>query len=56
MPERLSDKLAEFLKQAQGRTVSLTYLRQELKIDPNSPAWDGIREQMRNFAKKKIVT
>ena len=56
MPEkRLSDKLREFLLQAQGKEVDLDYLRKELQIDPNSPAWNGIRQQMVNLTAEKIV-
>ena len=55
MAERLSDKLREFLSTCEGREVSLRYLREELKIDPNSPAWNGLREYLRQFANKKIV-
>lgn len=55
MPERLSDKLREFLKMAQGRNVTLQYLRSELKIDPTDKAWDSIKVLMHNLAKEKIV-
>lgn len=55
MPERLSDKLRDFLKMAQGRDVSLSYLRSELKIDPTSPSWDTLKVLMHNLAKEKIV-
>ena len=34
MPDRLSDKLKEFLATCEGKDVSLTYLRNELRIDP----------------------
>jgi len=52
---RLSDQLREFLASCQGREVSLDYLRAELKVDPNSPAWDGLRVQMIRLAQEKIV-
>ena len=55
MTERLSDKLREFLATCEGREVSLKYLREELKIDPNSPAWNGLREYLRQLIEKKIV-
>lgn len=55
MPDRLSDKVMEFLQTAQGKTVSLTYLRSELKIDPDSPAWNGLRVLMLRLTEKKIV-
>jgi hypothetical protein len=54
-PERLSDKLREFLKLAQGRNVTLQYLRSELKIDPSDNAWDTIKTLMHNLAKEKVV-
>jgi len=55
MPEKLSVVLRDFLKNAQGKNVSLTHLRKELKIKPDSPAWDGIRVLMHNLVKAKIV-
>lgn len=55
MLERLSDKLREYLGSVQGRVVNLKDLRAELKIDPADPAWDGIRVQMLNLSKDKIV-
>ncbi len=51
----LTYRLKEFLKQAQGRDVSLAYLRSELKIDPTSPSWDTLKVLMHNFVKEKIV-
>ena len=55
MVGRLSDKLREFLTTCEGREISLKYVRDELKIDPASPAWDGIREYLRQLADKRIV-
>lgn len=55
MVERLSDRLRDFLKLAQGRDVSLSYLRAELKIDPTSASWDTIKTLMHNLAKEKVV-
>ena len=55
MTERLSDRLRDFLIQAQGRDVDLTYLRQELKIDPATPSWETLKVLMHNFAKEKLV-
>ena len=52
---RLSDKLRDFLKDCVGREVGLDYLRRELRIDPGTPAWDGLRVQMLNMVKEKIV-
>ena len=39
----LIDKVREFLLPLQGRDVDIKYIRQELKIDPESPAWEGLR-------------
>lgn len=55
MIERLSDRLRDFLKECEGKQVDLRYLRQELRINPDEPAWSGIREQMRTFVREKIV-
>ena len=55
MVENLSYKLREFLKSAQGKNVTLDYIRRELKINPDSPAYDGIRVLMFNCVKEKLV-
>ena len=55
MPERLSDRLKDFLKDAQGRDVSLQYLRAELKIDPATPSWETLKVLMHNLVKEKVV-
>ncbi len=55
MPERLSDRLREFLKQCQGRDVSLAYLRSELKIHPEDKAWETLKVLMHNLSKAKVV-
>ena len=55
MAERLSDKLKEYLVTAQGRVVNIKDLRAELKIDPNSPAWESLAREMRRLAKEKVV-
>ena len=55
MTERLTDKLREYLEGVQGRVVNLKELRAELRIDPKSSAWDGIRVDMLRFSKEKIV-
>jgi len=52
---RLIDKLREFLLETQGKEVTLKYLRQELKIDPATQAWQGIRVAMLRLAKEKLV-
>uniref|UniRef100_A0A6M3KUK5 Uncharacterized protein n=1 Tax=viral metagenome TaxID=1070528 RepID=A0A6M3KUK5_9ZZZZ len=55
MTDRFSDRLREFLATCEGRTVSYKYIRDEMRLDPNSPAWDGLREQMRVFVQKQVV-
>ena len=56
MPERLSDRLREFLRTAEGRDVDLTYLRRELHIDPYSPADANLRTLLSvNLVKEKVV-
>lgn len=56
MAERLSDRLKEFLKTAEGRNVDLTYLRRELHIDPNSSADTNLRTLLSvNLVREKIV-
>lgn len=56
MPEmRLSDQMRALLLQAQGKEVDYAYLRTELRIDPTSPAWDGIRKQMALFVVEGLV-
>ena len=54
-PRRLTDRLREFLKDAQGKEVDLMYLRRELKINPDDKAWEGIRPTMLLLVKEKIV-
>ena len=55
MDDSLSLRLREFLVTAEGKDVSLDYLRKELRIDPNKPAWDGLRVLMLNLTREKIV-
>ena len=55
MAENLSFKLREFLKGSEGKEVSLSYLRKELRIDPASNAWGGIRVLLYNLTKEKII-
>ncbi len=55
MTDGLTDTVAEFLKDIQGHEVTLDYLRRELRIDPNSSAFDGIRGVMKRLIEKKIV-
>ncbi len=55
MTKRLIDELRDFLKDAQGREVSLNYLRNELRLQQGTPAWDTIRKQMIRLAEEKLV-
>ena len=55
MAESLSDAVRKYLQGVQGRVVNLKDLRAELKIDPATPAWDGLRVLMLRLAKEKIV-
>ncbi len=55
MDIRLVDRLKEFLKTAQGKDVSLSYLRSELKINPEKPEWENLRVEMWRLAKEKVV-
>lgn len=52
---RLSDAVREFIKDAQGKDVSLDYLRKELRIDPKSPAFNTLRVIMLRLADDKII-
>ena len=55
MAVKLTEKLIEFLTTCEGKEVTTKYLRQELRIDPNSSAWDGIRVYLKRFVEKGIV-
>jgi len=55
MAENLSDKVREYVKQIQGRTIDVAKLRIELKIDPSSPAWEGIRVIIHRLVEEKIL-
>lgn len=55
MPKQLSDVVREYLKGIEGREVELSQLRKELKIDPKSPAFDGLRVLMLRLATENIV-
>lgn len=52
---KLIDIVREFLKTAHGKEISYNYLRAELKIDPASPAWEGLRKVMERLVKEKAV-
>jgi hypothetical protein len=54
--ERLSDKLREYLKPAQGRTVDLKDIRAALKIEVGSKDDTNLKVQMSGFlTEKKVV-
>lgn len=57
MAERLSDRLRDILRSAQGRVVNLGDLRAELRVNPAEPAWDTVKVLMYNFSrgKEKLV-
>jgi hypothetical protein len=52
---RLIDKLREYLFECQGRVVTTTDIRKELNLEPNSPAWNGVRVCLLRLAEEKIV-
>lgn len=57
MPDRLSDKLREYLSAAQGRVVYLKDIREFLKIEPGSTDDTNLRVQMSSIlVKDKIVS
>jgi len=55
MAERLIDKLREFLIGAQGKEVSLSYLRNELRLNPERAEWESIRKSMQLLIKEGVV-
>lgn len=55
MAESLSDAVRKYLQGIQGRVINLKDLRVELKIDPATPAWAGLRVLMRRLAEEKVV-
>jgi len=55
MTERLTDAVKEFLETCQGREVSLKYLRDELKINPNTPQWNSLRVLMGRLIEDRTV-
>lgn len=55
MPERLIDKLRALLASAEGREVNLRQLRDELRLEPGTPAWESIRMSMSLLSTQKIV-
>lgn len=55
MAERLIDKLRELLTSAEGRDVSLRQLRDELRLEPGTQAWESIRVSMLRLSEQNIV-
>lgn len=55
MPERLIDKLRNLLASAEGREVSLRSLRDELRLEPGTSAWESIRMSMKLLEDQKVV-
>ena len=55
MAERLIDKLRQLLASAEGREVTLRQLRDELRLEPGSAAWESIRMSMKQLEKQKVV-
>ncbi len=55
MAENLSDKVRTYLNLIQGRTIEIGKLRNELRVDPHSPAWEGIRVIAHRLVEEKIL-
>jgi len=55
MAERLIDKLREFLAPAEGKEVSLSYLRNELRLNPERSEWQSIRMSMQLLVQEGVV-
>ena len=43
MTDSLIDKVREFIDPIQGREIDINHVRAELRIDPTSKSWDGLR-------------
>ncbi len=52
---KLIDTVREFIKLAQGKEVDINYLRKELKLDPKSPAWDGMRVVLHRLVEERLL-
>jgi hypothetical protein len=55
MAENLSEKVRAYVKLIQGRTIDISKLRGELKIDPSSPAWEGLRVIIHRLVDEHIL-
>lgn len=53
MTDSLADKVREFISSRQGRDIDVNYLRSELKVDPNTKAWDGIHTVIFRLVKER---
>src|SRR3990172_2867434 len=54
-PLRLIDAVREFLKDCQGKEVSLKYLREELKLDPRENAWQSLRQVLHRLITEGLI-
>lgn len=55
MGELLIEATRRFLLSIQGKEIKLDVLRKELRLDPASKEWDGIRNVMFRLAEQKLV-
>lgn len=55
MPELTTEIIREYLKPLQGREVTLTAIRNDLKIDKESKAWNAVRTILFQLAEQKVV-
>ena len=57
MTENLTEKLRDFIKPDPmiGKEFDIDYLRRELKIDPDSPAYEGIRTIVHRLVDEKLL-
>lgn len=56
MPKRLSDTLREYLLERQGKVVEINQVRNELRINPDSPSWVTLRKLMSDtMVREKIL-
>ena len=55
MTERLIDKLRQYLSSAEGRDVTLRQIRDELRLEPGTTAWESVRVSMLRLSGENIV-
>jgi hypothetical protein len=53
--EATIDNLREFLSHSQGREVSLAYIRQEMRMNPDGKSWENVKVWMHRLTTEKIV-